>query len=117
MAGAKKADPPLKPVDYMVLLVLHEGDRHGYGIVKDIVRLSEGRIRLVPGNLYSVIARLTDAGLVHDAPRRSGAGHPRRRHYRLTPAGRRRLVDETRRLEGLLARPEIVRVLEEAGRS
>jgi len=117
MVEKNDADSPLKPVDYLVLLALHGGDRHGYGIVKDIERLSDGGIRLVPGNLYSVIARLSEAGLVRDAPRRSGTGDPRRRHYRLTPSGRRRLADETRRLEGLLSRPEIARVLSGPGHS
>jgi len=107
---------PLKPVDYLVLLALHERPRHGYGIVKDIERLSDGRVSLVPGNLYGVIARLVDAELVRDAPG-NGSEDPRRRHYRLTPGGRRVLAAETRRLESLLARPETARVLRGASRS
>ena len=55
---------PVKPVDYLVLLALHERERHGYGIVKDVERISNGAVRLVPGNLYAVIARMVDAGLV-----------------------------------------------------
>jgi DNA-binding PadR family transcriptional regulator len=106
---------PLKPVDYLVLLALNERDRHGYGIVKDIERLSDGQVRLVPGNLYPVIARLVDAGTVREAAARDGDA--RRRHYRLTAAGRRLLAAETRRLEELLARPETARVLRGTGRS
>lgn len=107
---------PLKPVDYLVLLALHERDRHGYGIVKDIERLSDGQVSLVPGNLYAVISRLVDGGLVREAASPDG-GDSRRRTYRLTPAGRRLLAAETRRLEGLLARPETARVLRGASRS
>jgi len=107
---------PLKPVDYLLLLALHEGDRHGYGLVKDIERLSDGRVRLVPGNLYSVIARLVDAGMVREVPH-PDAADSRRRLYALTPAGRRLLAAETRRLESLLGRPEIARVLRGSGRS
>lgn len=100
---------PLKPVDLMVLLALHEKDRHGYGIVKDIERYSEGRVRLVPGNLYSVIARLLEWGLVEEADHR-GAGE-RRRHYRITTSGRASLRAEARRLRKLLAIAEAAGVL------
>ena len=100
---------PVKPVDYLVLLSLHGGERHGYGIVKDIERLTEGQVRLVPGNLYSVIARLVEQGLVGEVAPRSDDG--RRRHYRLTAAGNRQLTAETRRLERMLARRETRRVL------
>jgi DNA-binding PadR family transcriptional regulator len=104
---------PLKPVDYLVLLALHEQDRHGYGIVKDIEQISDGKIRLVPGNLYSVIARLADDGFVREAP--AQRGDSRRRHYRLTASGRRLLTAETRRLSELLSRPEIAHVLRGLG--
>ena len=104
---------PVKPVDYLVLLALHERERHGYGIVKDVERISDGAVRLVPGNLYAVIARMVDGGLVREAPARDG--DPRRRHYRLTAAGKRLLTAESRRLRGLLERPEVARLLQATG--
>jgi len=101
---------PLKPVDLMVLLALHEKDRHGYGIVKDIERYSEGRVRLVPGNLYSVLARLLDWGLIQEAEQR-GEADARRRQYRITGPGRASLRAEARRLRKLLAFAEAAGVL------
>jgi DNA-binding PadR family transcriptional regulator len=92
----------LRPVDFLVLLALHKQPRHGYGIVKDIEALSEGRVRLVPGNLYSVLSRLLDWGLIAQAP--SAAGDDRRRDYRITALGRKSLRAETGRLQRLLAK-------------
>ena len=46
---------PLRPVDFHILLVLTDGELHGYGIVKEIEARSEGRIRLEPGNLYRYV--------------------------------------------------------------
>jgi DNA-binding PadR family transcriptional regulator len=92
---------PFKPTDFLVLLSLHEGDRHGYAIVKDIEKHSEGHVRLAPGNLYGVLARLLDRGLIEEAPGRGG--DPRRRLYRLTATGRAALRAETRRLKRLVA--------------
>lgn len=96
---------PYRPVDFMVLLALQEQPRHGYAIVKDIERYSEGRVRLAPGNLYGVLARLLDWGLVEEAARRSG-DDPRRRCYQLTGAGRVALREETRRLKRLVVLAE-----------
>ncbi|MFN8061430.1 MAG: helix-turn-helix transcriptional regulator [Vicinamibacterales bacterium] len=91
---------PLKPADLFVLLVLADGDRHGYGIMKDVERQSEGAVTLELGSLYRLIARLMDAGHLEDAPARAGSSTRRaRRYYRLTkPAGRSALRLELQRL-------------------
>ena len=96
---------PLKPVEVHVLLVLAEGERHGYGIVKEIEHRSEGSIRLEPGNLYRHVRRLVDAGFVAPAERRSvdtaGSAERRRRYYRITADGRRALAEEAARMRRL----------------
>ena len=58
---------PLKPVDMLVLMTLSTEDRHGYGIVTDITERTSGSIKLVPGNLYSVLRRLMGEGLIDEA--------------------------------------------------
>lgn len=95
-------DDALKPTDFHVLLALAGEPLHGYGLVRRIELESEGRVRLLPGNLYAVLRRLDDAGLVEESEAPPDASDRRRRYYRLTGAGREALGAETRRLERLL---------------
>lgn len=99
---------PMKPVDFLVLLTLSQGERHGYGIVQDIAQRTEGRIRLVPGNLYSVLQRLESRGLLAETDRRPAPDldDRRRRYYVITPLGGRVLAAEARRLRGLVGMAE-----------
>lgn len=97
---------PLKPVDLQLLLALADEEFHGYGLVLAIERATEGLLRLDPGNLYRVIKRLLDDGLVAEsAARRDGAGVERRRYYRITPLGRRVVAAELRRLQSIVSSP------------
>lgn len=101
---------PLKPVDFLVLLVLERGERHGYGIVQDVEVETEGSVRLVPGNLYAVLHRLMEAGLLEAAPRRPEEDE-RRRNYRLTGRGRQVLAAEAERMRELVRLAESRRIL------
>jgi DNA-binding PadR family transcriptional regulator len=104
---------PLKPVDLLVLLALEREKRHGYGIVQDIEAESEGRVRLVPGNLYTVLRRLLESRLIAESSRRPVAGREdvRRRYYRLTALGHEVLVAEGQRLRSLVSVLESRRIL------
>ena len=107
---------PLRGVEFHILLSLAAGERHGYGIIRDI----EARdARAVPdvGTMYRALARMVENGLIEAAARRRAqdAGDERRNYYRITEAGHRVAQIEARRLEllmraaragGLLARPE-----------
>ena len=94
---------PLKPIDFHILLVLTEGDLHGYGIVKEIEGRSDGRIRLEPGNLYRYIRRLVDEELVEPADRRpTDDDSERRRYYAVTELGREVLAAEVTRMRSLV---------------
>lgn len=92
---------PLKPRDFLIFLALAEGERHGYGLVKEIESLSDGRVRMDPANLYRALRRLVRDGLVVDAGRRMADGETERRFYSLTDAGRHLAASEARRLEKL----------------
>lgn len=97
---------PLPTPVFLMLVSLAEGEAHGYRIRQQVVDRSGGSIRLDPGSLYRLIARLVEEGLIDEAPasapaRRAG-GDERRRYYRLTPRGRRVLAVETDRLAGLV---------------
>jgi DNA-binding PadR family transcriptional regulator len=104
---------PMKPVDFLVLLVLERGDRHGYGIVQEVEAETDGAVRLVPGNLYAVLHRLMVNGLLEESPG-GGDGDGRRRNYRLTKLGARVLEAEADRMRGLVRLAESRRILEPA---
>ena len=96
---------PLKPADYLLLLALVEGEQHGYALAQAIAERSGGVLRLEPGNLYRVIRRLEDDGLVAESGRRPAAelDDERRRYYKLTALGARVAAAESSRLQALLA--------------
>jgi DNA-binding PadR family transcriptional regulator len=96
---------PLKPVEYLLLLSLGAGERHGYGLVREITERSDGVVQLEPGNLYRVIKRLLADGLIAESGRRNTteSGDERRRFYRLTDLGGRVAAAETRRVSALVA--------------
>ena len=86
-----------------ILLSLAAEDRHGLGIAADVKTFTEGRLTLGPGTLYGTMKRLLDAGLIQDLGSPSAADDdPRRRYYRITPAGRRALEAETEGLASVL---------------
>ncbi len=80
---------PLRPVEFLVLAVLHDDERHGYGIVQEIAKRTNERIRVKPGNLYRVLDRLMDRGLLDEAgdKQTSEPSEERRRYYRITELG------------------------------
>src|SRR5436305_11513783 len=81
---------------FFILTALAGEPRHGYGIVGEVDRLSEGRVRLKVGALYGVLDRLVAGGLVE--PDREEVAHGRlRRYYRLTEAGGGRLAADAER--------------------
>jgi DNA-binding PadR family transcriptional regulator len=89
---------PLSSAALHILLALAGEDLHGYGIMLEIARQSEGVYKLGPGTLYDNLQKLTQAGWVQELGPRRGDDDPRRRYYRLTDAGRDLLRAETARL-------------------
>jgi DNA-binding PadR family transcriptional regulator len=94
--------PPLRGVEFHILLSLAAGERHGYGIVQEIAARGESAVPDV-GTMYRALARMVDAGLIEAAERRptAEADDERRNYYRITPAGLRAAKGEARRLETL----------------
>jgi len=93
---------PLSPATLHILLSLAGEDRHGYGIMQEVARQSEGRYKLGPGTLYDNLQKLIEKRLVQEVGHRPGDEDPRRRYYRLAPLGRAVLSAETVRLEGVV---------------
>jgi DNA-binding PadR family transcriptional regulator len=100
-----KDDPgtflPLAPATLHILLALAGEDLHGYGIMQEVSRQSEGRYKLGPGTLYDNLQRLMEQGLVQEVSR-SERAESRRRYYRLRSLGRSVLAAEIARLEGVV---------------
>ncbi len=58
---------PLSPATLHILLSLAGEDRHGYGIMLEVARQSEGQYKLGPGTLYDNLQKMTEQGLVEEA--------------------------------------------------
>ena len=88
---------PLREPTFLVLAALGPGELHGYGIIKAVEEMSEGRVRLRAGTLYGALERLESQGYVAFCGEGSEGG-PTRRYYRLTTAGQELLSGEASRL-------------------
>ncbi len=82
----------------MILTALANGSQHGYGIITDVHELSDGRVRLRPGTLYTALDRLCADELIR-VDREEIVDGRLRRYYRLTPTGAKRLSTEATRLQ------------------
>jgi DNA-binding PadR family transcriptional regulator len=80
---------PLTPVVFEIALSLAAGERHGYEIMQDVERRTDGAIVLHPGTLYRALGRLLDQGLIEELDDRPAGNvdDERRRYYRLTALG------------------------------
>jgi DNA-binding PadR family transcriptional regulator len=96
--------PDLPPHWFQILLALADQDRHGLGVMGDVLDRTAGRMKLWPGMLYRNLSRLVDEGLVVevDAPAGAESGGGRPRFYRITPLGRRACAAEAERLAGFV---------------
>ena len=79
-------------LDVLLLAALEGGPRHGYAVKEALREGSGGRFDLPTGTVYPALHRLEGAGLI--AGTWSEADGRRRRTYRLTATGRRRLLTE-----------------------
>ena len=90
---------------FYILLSLAERDRHGSGIVRDVLDLTGGELRLWPVTLYGSLDELRENSWIREldtAPEPDeDRGH--RRWFRITPQGRRALVAEMERMQSLVA--------------
>lgn len=90
---------PLKPDAFQILLVLLDGPRHGYALMRDLAESTQGKLVLLPGALYRRLQQLLDDGLIEEI---DAAGDSRRRTLRVTAFGRKVAEAEAARLEELL---------------
>lgn len=91
---------PLTPGFFEILLTLSAGEAHGYAIMQQVDRRTDGKVRLLPGTMYRAFNRLQEQGLIEETGERPDASldDQRRRYYRLTDLGRDVAAAEARRL-------------------
>src|SRR5215475_5777893 len=90
---------PLTEPVLLVLLSLAEQPRHGYSILKDVERMSDGRVALSTGTLYGALQRLLNQGWIERFEEEESTRD--RRAYRLTAQGRKILQAEVARMKQL----------------
>lgn len=88
----------MQEATFLILTALAAGSQHGYGIITDVTEISDGRVRLRAGTLYTALDRLREEGLI-EVDREEVVENRLRRYYRLTPAGSERLAEEAARLQ------------------
>jgi len=93
---------PLTHLSYHVMLAIADEPLHGYGIIKEVAKRTDGAMELEAGTLYAGIKRMNDEGLLEEAAPPGRGGDARRRYYRLTGFGREVLEAESHRLAELL---------------
>lgn len=114
MEQSKASPPPaLSRVPLYVLLAIGPEERHGYAIMAEVTRMTDGAVKLGPGAVYTTIKRLLDDGLIEETDDRPDPAldDQRRRYYRLTALGQEAAAANLRQLESLLnaARPWALR--------
>ena len=104
----------LKPAEFLILLALSEGERHGYAVKKFVQARTGGRIDLKPATLYRTLQQLLDKGWIDESGRRPAPEHDdqRRRYFRVTRIGKAAAREEARRLAGLVDTARAVQLLQ-----
>ena len=97
-------NPPLTPAVFHILLALSSGERHGYGIMKQVESDTQGKVNMGNGTLYGSLKRMLDAGLVEESEKRvdPAMDDERRIYYRITDLGTKALAAELERYKRIV---------------
>ena len=91
---AKSADLLPGTLDMLILKAVSLGPLHGYGVLLRIEQISKDLLAIEQGSLYPALYRLEHQGMI-DAEWGTSDNNRRAKYYRLTPAGTKRLAEET----------------------
>ena len=80
-------------LDLLVLKALQLGPMHGFGISTLIRRMSKEVLQVEQGSLYPALYRLQDRGWI-ESEWGVSENNRKARFYKLTPTGRKQLVEE-----------------------
>jgi transcriptional regulator len=94
------ADLKKGSAEMLILALLDDEPSHGYRLARLIEERSLGELRFHAASLYPILYRLEERGLIRGS---WDAGQTRRRrHYKLTPKGRRTLQSERARFASFI---------------
>jgi PadR family transcriptional regulator, regulatory protein PadR len=96
-SGVSKRLIPMREPTYFILAALLAGPLHGYAIIKRAEEMSDGRVKLATGTLYTALDRLSADGYVRLVREEIVEGRIRR-SYGLTDAGSAAVRAEARRM-------------------
>jgi transcriptional regulator len=100
--------------DLMILAVLEEQQRHGYDIARLIDDRSGGVLRFHVGSLYPMLYRIERRGWI-EGRWLEKSGQRRRRYYKLSPAGKKILIEQRASWHELLSALQRVARLDPIG--
>ncbi len=98
-------EAPLTPAVLHILLAVSTEERHGYGIMKQVERESQGKVKMGPGTLYGSLGRMMTAGLIREGDKRADPemDDERRIYYAITGLGQNALEAELNRYREVVA--------------
>jgi DNA-binding PadR family transcriptional regulator len=104
---------PLSPPVFHILMALVDEERHGYGIMQEVMFRTDGQVHLVPSTLYGAIKRLLKQKLIEETDERPdpALNDERRRYYRMTVFGQRVLGAEATRLARMVEQAQAKQLL------
>jgi len=103
--AANRFNTPLTPAVLHILIALSTQERHGYGIMKEVERDSQGKVKMGPGTLYGSISRMMEAGLIRESDKKidPDLDDERRVYYQIAGIGRAALAAELERYRDVVA--------------
>lgn len=81
-------------LDLLILKAVSLGQLHGYGVLLRVQQMTQGGLTVEQGALYPALYRLERQGLL-DTEWGTSENNRRAKYYQLTPAGRKRLREQT----------------------
>lgn len=90
---------PLTEALFYILLSVRKPN-HGYGIIQEVERITDGRVILGPGTLYGAIQTMTAKGWIRIYSEETASR--KKKEYIITDAGRAVFAEERKRLAELL---------------
>ena len=94
-AHTKKVYVPMTETAFYILYCL-QTPQHGYGVVQQVERLTNGEIRLAPGTMYGSLSKMEKDGVIAFV-----SEEEKRKLYVITPLGREVLELEIKRIRRL----------------
>jgi DNA-binding PadR family transcriptional regulator len=88
----------LREPTFLILAAVAAAPRHGYGILQSVQEMSDGRVRLRAGTLYTALDRLVREGSLAVDHQEVVDGRLRR-YYRITADGLDALRSDVEQLE------------------